>query len=354
MTGSLLPPYFIQVLYYSILVEIFLTAILLISLVVIRVRNRFLEEKNYLIGRKISGKILEYMKGKGSLDDILTLNGKASRKLLLKEVELFNQRFSGVEWRTIKEEIVKKYLIDFARNLSKKKDWHSRAMASRICALSPTAEEKDMILQLLDDSVFLVRGQVAPAAIELRLKEGVLKILHQMSKEPGYPRYYYRDVLLNHESQEVFDWIEEIAETPDGRDLQLACLDVLSGKMQTIQGNFLLRDVQSEDDEIRLAAIKVYARNPQKKSLEILLSHVQDSNEKVRIEVFYGLEHFRQPKTLEILEKGLEDDSWEVRVQAANSLKNMGRLGIDVLKRQSLEKHRNAYEAANYILQLDW
>jgi HEAT repeat protein len=229
-----------------------------------------------------------------------------------------------------------------------------RAFAARCFALSPLNQDQEYILKLFDDSNFQVKSLVIPAIVHLKIKEGVVKILENMSQNAGYFRYYYLDTLVSAKSPEIYDWIEEIAQNNPNRKLQLACLDVLSGKMQTIQGSFLTRDVDSPYEEIRFAAIKVFARNPQKDSLEVLLSHVADTIEEIRKESYRGLEHFRSPRTLQVLEKGLSDSNWDVRTQAANSLKNMGRAGLDILNKQNPSIDPNAYEVAHFILQLDW
>lgn len=350
----LIPHYFIEILFWILVAELILIVFLLFTIIYVKIWNVNKEKQEEATRRKIAKGIMEYMKGKIPLEDVLSSSGDASKILLLKELETFNQRFSGEDWDNVKKQIAENYLLPLARKSIGSRKWLKRAFAARCFALSPLNKDKDYILKLFDDSNFQVESLIISAIIHLKIKEGVIKILESMSHNSGYFRYYYLDTLVSAKSQEIFDWIEEIAQSIPNRKLHLACLDVLSGKMQVIQGSFLTRDVNSPYEEIRLSAIKVLARNPQKDSLEVLLNHVDDPIVEIRIESYRGLEHFRSPQTLQALEKGLSDSNWGVRIQAANSLKNMGRAGLAILNKQNAESEPKAYEVAHYILQLDW
>ena len=350
----LIPGHFVKILFWILIAELILVVFLLFVIIFVKIWNDYTRKKDEIIRKTISKGIMDYMKGKSPLENVLTRSGESSKRLLLKELETFNQRFSGEDWDDVKEQIAQNFLLPAARKAIRSRKWLKRAFAARCFALSPLNADKDYILKLLDDPNFQVKSLVMPAVVYLKIKKGVVKILENMSQESGYYRYYYLDTLVSAKSQEIYDWIEEIAQDNPPRNLHLACLDVLSGKMQTIEAPFLFRDVESPYEEIRFAAIKVFARNPQKDSLEVLLRHVGDSHEEIRKESYKGLEHFRSSRTLQVLEKGLSDSHWNVRIQAANSLKNMGRAGLDILNKQNPSADFNAYEAAQFILQLDW
>lgn len=349
-----IPEYYLQILFWTLIAEVILIVILLFAIVFVKIWNGFKKQKDEFSRKKIAKGIMEYMQGKCPLENVLVQSGETKKRLLLKELEAFNQRFSGEDWDHVKEQIAQKYLLPLARKRIKNRKWIERAFAARCFALCPLNDDRQSILKLFEDSNFQVKSLVIPAIVHLKMKEGVVRILESMSQDFGYSRYYYLDTLVSSKSQEIFDWIEEILDGSPNRKLQLACLEVLSGKMQTIPGTFLLRDVYSEDEEIRLAALRVFARNPQKNSLEVLLSHADDPVAEIRKEAYDGLRHFSSPRTLQALEKGLSDPNWTVRIRAANSLKNMGRAGLDILNKQKPQSEKNAYEAAHFILQLDW
>lgn len=349
-----IPAYFLQILIYFLLFEIGLVVLLLLVTILVRSWNRHVESRDYLLLRKIAQAILDFMKGKSTLDEVVFLNTHTSKKLLLKEMEIFNQRFSGKEWDRVKEDISRKYLLEFAKKNVKSRNWVNRSIAARCFALCPLDENRDEIISLMDDPVFLVRSFVIEAIVHLKFKEGIIKILEHMSRELGYAHYYYRDALIDAKDSQILEWIAEEMVNSDVRNFQLVCLEVLSGKMQHLPENFLLRDIKSSDAAIRLAAIRVYAHNPQKDSGSVLLSHTIDSNKEMRKEAMYGLSHFRSRETLVALEKGLSDCVWEVRLQAALSLRNMGNAGRQILEKQSPELDIRAFEAANFCLEIKW
>lgn len=349
-----IPPQFIKILYWTIIAELILIVVLLNVIVFVKAWNAYKKTREDTIRRKIAKEIIRYMQGAEMLEDVLVKSNITVKQLLLKELEIFNQRFSGEEWEYVKNKIAQKRLLPAARKIAGRRNWIKRAFSARCFALAPLMEDKDYILKLFEDTNFQVQSLVIPAIIQLNLKEGIIKIVENMSHDFGYFRYYYLDVLVNAKAPEVFKWIGELCESDPNKTLQLACLEVLAGKMQTISGSFLLRDIKSEDSEVRLAALKVYARNPQKESLEILLNHIGDPVAGVRKEAYKGLAHFRSPRTLEALEKGLSDQNWDVRIQAATSLKYMGQAGLNVLNVQNPDRDPIAYESAYFILQLDW
>ena len=349
-----IPAHFIKILSWTLIAEIILIVILLFAIIFVKVwkgkqlKNQDLEKRRVVYG------IMEYMKGKIPVENVLEYSKRMTKKLLVKELEIFNQRFIGEEWELAKFQIAEKYLLPFARRQYTSRKWLKRAYAARIFAIAPLYEDREAILKLFADSNFQVQSLVIPAIVQLKIKEGVVKILEYMSKGFGYARYFYLDTLVSAKAPEIFHWISSIAENSKDHNLHLACLEVLSGKMQHIPGTFVLRDVYSQNEEIRLAALKIFARNPQKDSLEILLQFTDDPVVEMRKESYAGLVHFRSPLTLQVLEKGLSDPDWNVRVQAATSLKNMGKAGLDILNKQSQALDSNAYEAAHFILQLDW
>ncbi len=354
MNEFLIPRYFIQILYWTLIAELVLICLLICVVFIVKFWGASRKAKNELIRKKIAKEIIRYMQGTDSLESVLMKSGGAKKTLLLKELETFNQRFAGEEWEFVKEKIAQEYLLPKARKKAASHKWLKRAFAARCFALAPLNEDKDYILKLFEDSNFQVKSLVVPAIMHLKMKEGVVKILENMSHDFGFFRYYDLDTLVSAKSPEIFDWIEEVCKSTPNKKLKLACLEVLSGKMQIIKNGFLMQDVQSSDEEIRLAALKVFARNPQKDSLDVLLSHADDPMPSIRKESYSGLAHFRTPQTLQVLENGLADPDWNVRLQAATSLKNMGKAGLSVLNKQDPEKEPHAYQAAHFILQLDW
>lgn len=340
-------------LIYILMIEFCMMILLLIAIVLRRFIVIYKEKKEKIERQKLSKFLIESMKKNTLLDPNFDLSKFASTHTLLNALEHFNHSFKSENWQKLKQNIADRYLLSHAREMSTSSSWQKRHFAARCFVLFPLQLDKKIILSLLDDSVFLVHITAASAVMQLAIKDGIIKLIHQMSQEYGYAYYCHRDLLLQG-TKEVFKWIEELARNEQENAIHLVCLDLLSAKTLVIDPLILQKDITSSNPKIRLAALKVFSHNPQKNSLEVLLNYFVDPNEEVRAQAAHGLQYFASTDSLEKLNKALCDTSWEVRLQAAESLKKMGRLGIAILNQQDPNINKDAYEVANYALQFDW
>jgi len=270
-------------------------------------------------------------------------------QLLLLVLESFNHRLKGEEWEKLKYKLVSQYLLKVARKRVSSFSWRRRNFAARVFALLPLQKDERSILSLLNDSVFLVKSTASLAAVRLSSEEGIHQILKYMASAYGYSRCFYRDILLQG-SLQTFTLIQNIASHTKDPSIHLACLDVFSGQTTPISLPFLLKDLQSKDPQILLAALKILSRTLLKNAKAIFLSFLKDPREEIRVEAAAGLKAFVDTSSLKALEKSLADPSWKVRLQVARSLKEMGKKGEAILRRQNIKKNQTTYEIAKYAL----
>lgn len=345
--------------YQLLPIILFSEAIIILCLLIfiISKKIRFLiKDRDFFENKKEINKIIKTCLEDGKHVSKFNLKKFAFSNVLLLEMEAFEYRLQEIEWEKLKEEISAEFLLPRARNWTKSRFWTRRNYAARCFALSPQFIDEKMIISLIEDPVFLVRSIAAVAATKLESKEGIYKIVQQMSIEKGYAHYYYRDVLLQG-SQKVFAWIEEIAELAKNSQIHLAALEVLSGKTFMKQLSFLKRDLESNDAAIRLAAIKLFVRNPQKNCAEVMFNNIDDPKEEIRSEAILGMEYLvgmgflSAEKGFNKLKKSLTDESWMVRMKAATTLKKMGETGLEILNQQDKKVNTEAFEAAQYALE---
>lgn len=332
-----------------VIIELIVLAALILLILSKRIWIHFHGKKVARDKEIISQIVIDCLENKTEANPENQLKKFAFKEVLLSQVEAFDRRFRGEQWDKLKSQISKLYLLPRAREWVTSMFWLKRNFAARCFALSSFPEDEKSIFLLLDDPVFLVRSMAAAAAVKLEMKEGIFKIIRQMSQAKGYPRIFYRDILLQSKSRQIFLWIKEMAEEEKDLIIHLACLDLLSGITMVMTLPILREDLQSKNKDVRYAALKVFAYNPQVDSSEVLLKYMEDPNEGIRAEAAFGLKHFSTPATVEKLTKALSDPSWRVRVQAARSLKNMGK--SDILNRQDPKINKDAYEAAHYVIQ---
>ena len=349
-------------IFVVLVVELVILIILLLAIIFRRIWIRVARRNEKKDKERISDIIIEYLKKFENETDIEAAIVKLDQTKLkkytyksnfLSVMELFDRRFSGGGWGTLKAAIMKKYLLPKAERFSKSHRWMDRNFAVRCFVLCPHPELKGDIIRLIDDPEFLVSSFAAVAALEIKSPEGVVKIIEQMSKSQGYSYSFYRDIFLQNKFTELFKWVEELAANSKD-EVHLACLEVLSGAAIIIHEPFLHQDLASSDPKIRTAALKVFAHNPQIDSLEVLSQFLKDPDDKIRAMAVYGLEFFASPGVIEKLTRALSDSSWRVRLQAAESLKTMGRIGRKVLETQTSTGNQRAYEAAQYALTFNW
>lgn len=78
-----------------------------------------------------------------------------------------------------------------------------------------------------------------------------------------------------------------------------------------------------------------------------------DAAWQVRAQSAAGLGATGAVRAAESLRSALNDKSWWVRLRAALSLRRLGPVGAEILRRVTPEEDRYAYEMARYILGLD-
>jgi len=343
-----------KIILFLLSVELVILIVLLLLIVLERIINSLREKNDLAANKKILELIIEHVEEKKQFDPKGDWEKIKSQEQLLNQMELFDKRLSGNEWDSLKKNIARAFLLPYARKLVKNHEWTKRMLAARCFALSPLPEDQADMFSLIDDPVFLIRRTAASAAMKLDNKEAIIKIIHRLSQEFLYTRFFYRDILLHEKSMPILKWIEEIASTEKDETIHITCLDLLADESFDGDFPFLAADMKSENPKIRLAAIKVHESNPQTNSSQVLVNSLQDPEEEIRAHAALGLQNFATKENIKHLQAALSDQSWLVRSQAAKSLKIIGENGIEILKKQNPELDPSAYEAAQYALELNW
>lgn len=269
---------------------------------------------------------------------------------LLVELEVFEHRFQDAAWEILKIKMATYYLVAKAEKMASSFFWIKRQLAARCFSIAPQKKNEKIILHLLADPIFLVRASAAEAALRIESKKTILALIRKMGLSSGYERSFYRDILLRG-SREVLVFIEEIAKEEKNELVHIAALEVLANKTSSFTLAEIKKDLVSKNQQIRLLALKLISRNPRKGFEKVLLKHLQSKSPEERAEAAQGLGNFLSETTLDALAKTLQEETWKIRLQSARSLKSLGERGIEILKKQELKKNKNAYEAAQYVLQ---
>jgi len=221
----------INYLLASILItEIAIATLLLLSIGIIRTRLAAKAKKNLEELHKISDLIIKSLTEEQYLSPTpnFNLSETGAHNLLLHEMIAFSRRFNGEQWNNLCRDISQFYLLPRARMWVKSKNWLHRNYAARCFALSPLAEDKLNIIKLIDDPVFLVASIAATAGMHFESKNIIDKIIHKMTYEPGYAHYFYRDLILQHQTLSCLKLIENLSTESLDPAIRLACQSILT------------------------------------------------------------------------------------------------------------------------------
>ena len=209
---------------YVILIQVFLLLFLLTATFFAffyrKYRTQQIEQGRY----RISKIIINFFLHKKELDQVNLLEITTPRNLLA-VIEKFDRYFRGDEWENIKQPIIEKYLISLARDYALSTDWTSRNFAARVFALFPYKEDRQRMLQLLDDPAFLVSGIASIALIRLEEKEATLKVIEKMPGQHGYAYYFYHDLFID-TPKKIVDWVAEIEKETGEEEIKHVCKEI--------------------------------------------------------------------------------------------------------------------------------
>ena len=245
------------------------------------------------------------------------------RRLLLEQLERFDQKFTHTEWYQIKEEVIQKFLLQRARRYAKSFFWKKRLFAARCFVLLPDLKDEKALCLLVNDSYSKVKLCAARALISLESACGIRRVLESVSTSSGYVYYMLCDILQK-SSQNVLKMLVKDASEPL---LQKACLKVLATQVVTVPIPFLQKYLDSSDREDKLLAIEVLSHNPTQDAEKILLKFLEDPS--VQKRAIQGLGRVGAEEGIKRLQAILaKEEDQIIQVEAAKALQALGKLDL--------------------------
>ncbi len=270
--------------------------------------------------------------------EVLPLPKRINKQWLIEVLEGFDRTFKSEDWNVLKQEFVKDYLQQALPVWLKSRNWTKRNLAARTLVLSPSKNQEDEIVQLVQDPIFLVSSLAARAAITIDSQKGVDCILKIISKQSGYPYFFYLD-LLGSGSSAILNYLVE--QTAKEAPWHKSCLAIFVIKTPPKPLACLKQDLYSLDLQVRQTALKIVIKNPSLEAFSALLHAMVDKDENVRQLAAEGLADYPSEQTLSCLQKALDDASPAVSLASAMSLKKLGHEG-DILN-QMIKGYVNSF-----------
>jgi hypothetical protein len=268
--------------------------------------------------------INEYLFAKVSKKNVLTPKEITKKRVLLLQLELLDKIFSHDDWNKIKSDLLRQYLLKYAKKSVKSLFWRRRMFAARCFALSPSKDFENDLIKLVGDKKIVVRIYAARSLINLQSKKGIELILERISRFTDYCYYIFQDFFQDSPSK-VIDIIIKSGSHPN---LFHACLKILAPLVVTKSIPFLKSSLSTESIEDRLLAIELFSNNPPEDAEDVLIDLLSDDNERVKIQVIKGLSWISTTKGVGKLQEIFRLSSRpQLILEAASALKVLGKLG---------------------------
>jgi hypothetical protein len=269
---------------------------------------------------------------------------------MLSIIEDINSKFTDDHWKKIKTEVLNQMLFPLARKWYRSSSWIKRNFSIRCFALLPLKEDEEKIVLLLQDKKTLIRLSASLCAVTLGTPKLLEVMFDVMKKEPEKGRYAYRDAVLRGNIN-VFSWIREQIKLEENSDLRLIYLDLLSSRYDSSVLLYIKKDLQSDNQYLRLKAIKILGKFPSKESVSLMLPYLNDPYYLIRAEILAFIPGILREEAFDYLKEGMKDEMWWVRLQAALGMKKLKEKGLNYLKNVSQEE-KDMYDLAQYVLSI--
>ncbi len=274
---------------------------------------------------------------------------KSSPHILLEALEEFQRIFLNEQWQDYCAYIFQCHLVVYAKQWSKSRFWIRRNRAARIFLLEPREEQSPYCLPLLTDSSFYIRSLAAFWAMRVGTLSTIQAFFEQMAKEKETLHYAYCQAASDI-SYATYQHIFILYQKTENPMIQCCILQVIGKKITTDHIDLIEKDLYNKTPCVRCFAIKWLAKHYGERVKKHLRQLVYDCTECVRETAIQRLGKEKQIEDLPIFERALSDPCGSVRFAAAQTLRNWGNVGMQILEKQDPIKNKEAYHIARFAL----
>jgi HEAT repeat protein len=303
----------------------------------------WLDEKNTKKKKWITNFLDSYLKEKEELtrDTIQKLKNSITQVLIiLDKIE------DKKALRTLSELVLK----PTARKLFSSSSWFKRYNAASCYTYGFDAEDEDKILHLLQDNNVLISINAAISIVKFGTSSQMNKMISVFSTKRRLHQSAFAEIITI-DRQELSPIIIDRLEKEEDLYAKLFCYRLLCKFPQQTIASIAEEDLKVNSVDLKIAVIHYLSHCQDNKKKELLYQYARDEHWEIRSAIAKALGEIKDdPKTIQLLSQLLQDSQWWVRINAGNSLSKLGPEGINILKSQSPEKDKFAYETAQKIL----
>lgn len=229
--------------------------------------------------------------------------------------------------------------------------WYKRYIATQCFFYGYTEEDRPRIQKLISDKISLISINAGKISVQYEDSLLINTMLDVASKKRRLQQSVYIDLILK-SNKDISPVLIERLQREKNIYTKITCYRILSAlPPRKDLVSTVYEDIALNNTDLDIAIITYVMHSEAEEKNKILFyyaSHNQNSN--VKTIVAKKLGDINTDKSYDILKKMLRDSNWWVRLNAATSLKHMGDRGLAILKEQSPDVDKYAYEVAKYVL----
>ncbi len=333
--------------------ELILVVLLLILSYGMKIFFHFKEKHNIKISTHIDQQLEATFNGQIKLSDTMINFFKSHLLTFLINLSHFEAKKNQfINWDNVIKQLSDVILKPQARVLSTSRQWFKRYLAVLCFSYGFDPEDGKLLKKLLNDDNLLISINTARVIAEFPLPELITAVVYSFAKGRRLQQAANAEILAKG-SQDFSPAIIEILQKTQDPYVKSFCYRLLTQLLSSDQiCSTAESDVLSENITLKIAVLNYLGAIKNKAADTIILKFIHDPHWEVRAVVTRILGERGDESAIAELEKSLKDPIWWVRVNAANSLLKLGKKGIAVLKAQSPEIDRYAYETAQEVLKI--
>lgn len=270
--------------------------------------------------------------------------------LLLPIVAELNKLPIDSFWHELKVEFIQSIVLPLARKAAHHKNWLRRFFAAEAFGLMSSKDDEKTIIDLINDELPIVYLNAVVAAVNYGSPGTINAVISRMAKERRFLQNIYKQSFDNSSSQ-IQNIVKMRLQKDNDPYARAACYKILS-KCPSISGlpSTIEEDIQSTILDLKLSVIRFLVHAQQDKAIPVLIKQLSSDSWEVRVVALRGLSDLGGTQALSEITHCLQDKVWWVRLAAAQTLKQLGNEGIEILKTLDPKVDRFAFEAAQYVL----
>jgi len=237
-----------------------------------------------------------------------------------------------------------------ARKYASSYDWFKRYCATQCYAYGFEKEDEEKLLLLIQDKALLVAINAVTVAVNYANPVLINQMITVFSESRRLRQTSFAEIIAKGQP-DIALIIQKRLEQESNLYVKLFCYRLLYRLPVSKIAACVKTDIKIDSVDLKIAVLHYLVHCQDKIKNELIYSLANDPNWEVRAVVAKALgttdDRMQAANVLEVL---LHDAEWWVRVNAANSLSELGKSGIDILKNQSLKQDKFAYETAQVVL----